>query len=108
MAHHLKIAYGVDDDDVDESVSREFGALVAGGMSNLGAIQAATINAATMLGKDKQFGSVEPGRFADIIAVNGDPLSDITVMYQVPFVMKGGQIIKDPAHPDRNPVAHIH
>ncbi len=108
LAHHLKIAYGVDDDDVDESVSREFGALVAGGMSNLGAIQAATINAATMLGKDKQFGSVEPGRFADIIAVNGDPLSDITVMYQVPFVMKGGQIIKDPAHPDRNPVAHIH
>lgn len=107
LAHHLKIAYGVDDHDVDESVSREFGALVAGGMSNLGAIQAATINAATMLGKDKQFGSVEPGHFADIIAVTGDPLTDITVMYHVSFVMKGGQIVKDPAHPDRNPVVHI-
>ncbi len=108
LAHHLKIAYGVDDDDVDESVSREFGALVAGGMSPLGALQAATINAATMLGKDTQFGSIEPGHFADIVAVKGDPLSDITVMYHVAFVMKGGQTIKDPEHPDRNPVAHLH
>jgi imidazolonepropionase-like amidohydrolase len=107
LAHHIKIAYGVDDDDVDESVSREFGALVAGGMTPLGALQAATINAATMLGKDKQFGSIEPGHFADIIAVTGDPLKDITVMYHVDFVMKGGQIIKDPAHPDRNPVLHV-
>lgn len=107
LAHHLKIAYGVDDDDVDESVSREFGALVAGGMTNLGALQAATINAATMLGKDGQFGSIEPGHYADIIAVSGDPLKDITVMYKVPFVMKGGQVIKDPSHPDRNPVIHV-
>jgi imidazolonepropionase-like amidohydrolase len=108
LAHHLKIAYGVDDDDVDESVSREFGALVAGGMSTIGALQAATINGATLLGKQDQFGSIEPGHFADIIAVSGDPLADITVMYHVPFVMKGGQIVKDPAHPDRNPVPHVH
>jgi len=107
LAHHLKIAYGVDDDDVDESVSREFGALVTGGMTTLGALQAATINAATLLGKEKQFGSIEPGHYADIIAVAGDPLTDITVMYKVDFVMKGGQIIKDPAHPDRNPVPHL-
>lgn len=108
LAHHIKIAYGVDDDDVDESVSREFGALVAGGMTPLGALQAATINAATLLGKNKQFGSIEPGHFADIIAVTGNPLKDITVMYHVDFVMKGGQVIKDPAHPDRNPVIRIH
>jgi imidazolonepropionase-like amidohydrolase len=107
LAHHLKIAYGVDDGDVDESVSREFGALVAGGMTTLGALQAATINAATLLGKDTQFGSIEPGHYADIIAVTGDPLADITVMYHVPFVMKGGVIVKDPAHPDRNPVPHV-
>lgn len=107
LAHHLKIAYGVDDDDVDESVSREFGALVAGGMTTLGALQAATINAATLLGKEKQFGSIEPGHYADIVAVSGDPLADITVMYKVPFVMKGGQIIKDPSHPDRNPLPHL-
>lgn len=108
LKHHLKIAYGVDDDDVDESVSREFGALVEGGMTNLGAIQAATINAATLLGKDKQLGSIEPGHYADIIAVAGDPLSDIKVMYDVKFVMKGGQIIKDPAHPDRSELVRIH
>jgi imidazolonepropionase-like amidohydrolase len=107
LKHHLKIAYGVDDDDVDESVSREFGALVEGGMTPLQALQAATINGATMLGKDKVFGSIEPGRFADIIAVTGDPLADIKVMYKVDFVMKGGQVIKDPAHPDRNPVVHL-
>jgi hypothetical protein len=42
-----------------------------------------------------------------MIAVSGDPLKDITVMYHVPFVMKGGVIVKDPAHPDRNPVPHV-
>jgi imidazolonepropionase-like amidohydrolase len=102
LAHHIRIAYGVDDDDVDESVSKEFGALVRGGLSTLGALQAATINAATMLGKDKDVGSLEPGRYADIIAVKGDPLADITLMEHVDFVMQGGKVIKDPAHPDRN------
>ena len=96
LAHHIRIAYGVDDADVDESVSKEFGAL-----------QAATINAATMLDKDKDVGTIESGRYADIVAVKGDPLSDITVMEHVDFVMQGGRIIKDPAHPDRNPVLHV-
>ena len=107
IAHHIRIVYGVDDADVDQSVSKEFGALVRGGLSPLGALQAATINAATMLGEDKDVGTLEPGRFADIIAVHGDPLADITVMEHVSFVMQGGHIIKDPAHPDRNPVVHI-
>ncbi len=107
LQHNIRIVYGTDDDDVDEAVSKEFGALVRGGLSTLGALQAATINAATMLGKDKDVGTLEPGRFADIVAVQGDPLKDITVMEHVAFVMKGGQIIKDPAHPNRNPVLHI-
>jgi imidazolonepropionase-like amidohydrolase len=107
LAHHIRIAYGVDDQDVDESVSKEFGALVRGGMTTLGALQAATINAATMLDKDKDVGTIEPGRYADIVAVQGDPLADITVMEHVAFVMQGGRIIKDPAHPDRNPVIHV-
>ena len=80
----------------------------AEGFRTLGALQAATINAATMLDKDKDVGTLEPGRFADIVAVKGDPLSDITVMEHVAFVMQGGKIIKDPAHPDRNPVIHVH
>jgi imidazolonepropionase-like amidohydrolase len=107
LAHHIRIVYGVDDDDVDESVSKEFSALVRGGLSPLGALQAATINAATMLGKDKDVGTLEPGRFADMVAVSGDPLANITVMEHVAFVMQGGHIVKDPAHPERNPVIHI-
>jgi imidazolonepropionase-like amidohydrolase len=107
LAHHIPIVYGTDDNEVDESVSKEFGALVRGGLSTLGALQAATINAATMLGKEKEVGSLEPGRYADIIAIEGDPLADITIMEHVIFVMQGGRIIKDPAHPDRNPVIHV-
>jgi imidazolonepropionase-like amidohydrolase len=107
LDHHIRVVYGVDDDDVDESVSKEFGALVRGGLSTLGALQAATINAATMFGKDKDVGTLDPGRFADIIAVKGDPLNDITIMEHVDFVMQGGKIIKDPGHPDRNPVIHV-
>jgi imidazolonepropionase-like amidohydrolase len=108
LQHHIRVVYGVDDDDVDESVSKEFGALVRGGLSTLGALQAATINAATMFGKDQDVGSLEPGRYADVIAVKGDPLNDITVMESVAFVMQGGKILKDPAHSDRNPVLHLH
>jgi imidazolonepropionase-like amidohydrolase len=107
LAHHIRIVYGVDDADIDESVSKEFGALVRGGLSPLGALQAATVNAATMLGKNEDVGTLEPGHFADIVAVEGDPLADITVMEHVAFVMQGGHIIKDPGHPNRNPVIHV-
>jgi imidazolonepropionase-like amidohydrolase len=92
LRHHVKIAYGLDDDP--DYVSKEFGALVSGGLSPLGAIQAATINGAELLGWTKDAGTIEAGKFADIIAVNGDPLSDIGVMERVVFVMKGGDIIK--------------
>lgn len=97
LRHHLKIAYGVDDDP--EFVSREFGALVRGGMSPLQAIQASTVNAADLLRTAHDTGTVEAGKFADIIAVGGDPLKDITIMEHVVFVMKGGEIIKDDVHP---------
>jgi len=93
LRYHLKIAYGVDDDP--DFVSKEFGALVRGGMPPLAAIQAATINAAELIGMSKEIGTIEPGKFADIVAVNGDPLKDITVMENVLFVMKGGELIKN-------------
>jgi imidazolonepropionase-like amidohydrolase len=102
LAHHIRIAYGTDDDDIDGAVSKEFGALVRGGMTTLGALQAATINGAELLGKDGEVGTIEPGHYADIVAVQGDPLADITVMEHVAFVMQGGKIIKDPARPDLN------
>jgi len=63
-------------------------------MKPLEALQSATINGAELLGLSDQIGTIEAGKLADIIAVNGDPLQDIKVMEQVIFVMKGGTIIK--------------
>jgi imidazolonepropionase-like amidohydrolase len=95
LAHHLKIAYGIDDDA--DFVSKEFGALVRGGMTPIEALQAATINGSQLLGRDKDIGTIESGKFADIVAVDGDPLTDIGVMEKVVFVMKGGEVYKAPA-----------
>ncbi len=93
LQHHLKIAFGVDDDP--DFLDSEFVALVKGGMKPVEALQAATINAAELLGLSDQIGGVEAGKFADVIAVSGDPLADITKMENVVFVMKGGEIIKN-------------
>ena len=95
LAHHIKIAYGVDDDP--EFVSKEFGALVKGGMTPLDALRAATINGAELTGRANDIGSIESGKFADIVAVDGDPMADIAVMEKVVFVMKGGEIYLDRA-----------
>jgi len=92
LKYHLKIAFGLDDDP--DFLAKEFGALVRGGMTPLEALQAATVNGAELLGMSQQIGAIEPGKYADIIAVNGDPLRDIAVMDQVVFVMKGGEVIK--------------
>ena len=93
LAHHIRIAYGVDDDP--EFVSKEFGALVKGGLSPIDALRAATINGAELTGRAADIGSIEVGKFADIVAVNGDPLTDITIMEKVVFVMKGGETYVD-------------
>ena len=65
------------------------------GLTPLEAIRSATINAAGLMGWQDRVGAVEPGRFADLIAVDGDPLVDITVLQNVKFVMKGGAVIKN-------------
>jgi imidazolonepropionase-like amidohydrolase len=91
----VKIAFGT-----DAGVSKhgknadEFELMVKHGMPASAAIQAATINAATLLGVEKEVGSLEPGKAADIIAVSGDPIADVTVLKQVRFVMKDGKIHK--------------
>jgi imidazolonepropionase-like amidohydrolase len=93
LHHHLKIAYGTDEDP--DFSSKEFGALVRAGLTPLGAIQASTVNAAELLGTSHDSGTIEPGKFADIVAVSGNPLEDITIMEQVVFVMKGGEVVKN-------------
>jgi imidazolonepropionase-like amidohydrolase len=65
------------------------------GMTPIEIIRAATMNAAELLGWKARVGSIEPNKFADIIAVEGDPLKDITALERVKFVMKGGKIIKN-------------
>jgi imidazolonepropionase-like amidohydrolase len=69
-------------------------AYVDSGMSPLEVIRATTVNAAELLGWQTRIGSIEAGKLADIIAVNGDPLKDIGELQKVRFVMKGGKIIK--------------
>jgi imidazolonepropionase-like amidohydrolase len=64
-------------------------------MQSIDVIRAITINAAEMLGWQDRIGSVEPGKFADLVAVSGDPLADITELERVHFVMKGGVVVRN-------------
>lgn len=74
--------------------AKEFYWMVHYGLSPLAAIQAGTINGAQLLRDDHNLGSLDPGKFADIVGVSGDPLQDITLLEHVQFVMKGGIIYK--------------
>ena len=88
----VKIAFGT-----DTSVgvnAHEFALMVGAGMSTADAIMSATHNAADLLGVADNAGSIQTGRYADLIAVKGDPLKDITVMEHVDWVMKGGVVFK--------------
>ena len=68
-------------------------------MPSLDVIRAITTNAAEMLGWQDRIGSVEPGKFADLVAVSGDPIADITELERVRFVMKDGKVIKNELAP---------
>jgi imidazolonepropionase-like amidohydrolase len=77
----------------------EFEAMVKLGMPPVQALQAGTLNAATLLGWDDRVGTLEPGKLADLVAVTGDPVRDIQLMKHVQFVMKGGVIYKNELSP---------
>jgi imidazolonepropionase-like amidohydrolase len=80
------------------SQTKEFEYMVRFGMTPPQAIRAATIEAATLMGWQDRVGSIEPGKFADIVAVSGDPLADISELERVRFVMKGGQVVRNDFH----------
>ena len=96
VSRGLKISFGSGAGPFPHGVqAREFAYLVKYGMTPAQAIQTATTIAAEMMGWQAQIGSIEKGKFADIVAVAGDPLSDITELERVKFVMKGGQIVRN-------------
>ncbi len=91
----VKMAFGTDSGVCPYADSvRQFAFMVKYGMTSMQAIQAATINAADLIGKPEQFGSIRAGKFADLIAVDGDPIADIRLLEHVTFVMKEGVIYK--------------
>jgi imidazolonepropionase-like amidohydrolase len=96
MAAGVKIAFGTDVGGFDwkQPIAQEFPVMVRLGMSPMEAIKCATQHAAELLGMEGQIGTIAPGAFADVIAVNGDPLSHIDLLEDVQFVMKDGAIYK--------------
>lgn len=94
----VKIAFGTDAGGFDWKINpaKEFSSMVKFGMTPAQAIRAATSMAAELMGTQKELGTIEPGKLADIVAVPGDPLADVSLMEKVEFVMKGGVVYKKP------------
>ena len=91
----VKIAFGTDAGVFPHGLNgREFGYMVEAGMPAMATLQSATINSAKLLRIDDKLGSIAVGKLADIVAVDGDPLTDIKLMESVSFVMKDGVVYK--------------
>jgi imidazolonepropionase-like amidohydrolase len=90
----VKIAFGTDIGGFDWHINaaREFGWMVKFGMTPEQALRSATVLGAELLGWSDRLGTIESGKLADIVAVPGDPLEDVTRLEQVRFVMKGGSV----------------
>jgi imidazolonepropionase-like amidohydrolase len=78
--------------------ARQFAKMVEWGMKPIEAIRSATITAADVMGWSDTVGSLEPGRFADLVAVTGDPLADVRALEKITFVMKGGVVVRNDGH----------
>jgi imidazolonepropionase-like amidohydrolase len=96
---NMKIVFGTDMGGIPwtEPIAQEFSRMVEFGMAPMAAIKSATSRAAEMLDATGQIGTVAPGAYADIIAISGDPLSDIKQLEKVDFVMKDGKVFKNEA-----------
>jgi imidazolonepropionase-like amidohydrolase len=96
FAGGVKVAFGTDAAVYPHGLNaHEFAVMVRLGLTPLQSIQAATVNAADLLGWPGKVGSLEPGAWADIVAVDGDPLKDVTTLERVKFVMKAGEVVKN-------------
>ena len=96
FAAGVKVGFGTDSAVYPHGLNaHEFAVMVKLGLTPLQAIQAATINDADLLGWSDKIGTIEPGKWADIVAVDGDPLADVTTLERVKFVMKGGEVVKN-------------
>ena len=92
----VNIAYGTDSGISAHGTNAEEAVLmVESGMSEMAVLVAATVNAADLIGMSEELGTIEPGKHADLIAVNGSPLENIDELLDVDFVMKGGKVFKD-------------
>jgi imidazolonepropionase-like amidohydrolase len=94
----VKIAFGTDAGGFvwTENPAQEFSYMVKWGMTPTQAIRSATTSASELLGMQDKIGTIEPGKFADVVAVPGDPLADVSLLEKVNFVMKGGVVYKKP------------
>ncbi len=96
FASGVNVAFGTDAAVYPHGLNaHEFAVMVRLGLTPLQAIQAATVNAADLLGWSGKVGTLEPGAWADIVAVDGDPVKDVTTLERVKFVMKGGEVVKN-------------
>ncbi len=96
FAAGVKVGFGTDAAVYPHGLNaHEFAVMVKLGLTPLQAIQAATVNDADLLGWSDKVGTIEPGKWADIVAVDGDPLADVTTLERVKFVMKGGEVVKN-------------
>ena len=91
----VKLAFGTDAGVCPYGIdARQFAYMAKYGMTPMQAIQSATSSAADLIGRSSEFGSIKPGKYADVIAVAGDPLQDVSLLENVQFVMKDGKIYK--------------
>jgi imidazolonepropionase-like amidohydrolase len=98
LRHRVPIALGTDAGVGNHGTNgHEFSLLVSwGGLTPMQAITAGTLASAKLLGWEKQIGSLTPGKWADVVAVPGDPTADVTAMERPSFVMKGGVVHREP------------